>query len=59
MNDLIRYDEQFGKIVDIVESAGERAYRKVNEELFLMIREIPCLDGMLKGKIFQNGPDAD
>lgn len=40
MSDLTPYDEQFKKIVDIVESAKERAYRKVNEELILMYREI-------------------
>ncbi len=31
---------QFQKVVDIIESAKERAYRKVNEELILMYREI-------------------
>ena len=30
MSDLIPYGEQFKKIVDIIESAKERAYRKVN-----------------------------
>ena len=39
MKDLI-YGEQFQKIVDIIESAKERAYRKVNEELILMYRDI-------------------
>ncbi len=33
-------DEQFEKIVRIIESAKERAYRKVNEELILMYRNI-------------------
>ena len=33
MSDLIFHGEQFEKIVDIIESAKERAYRKVNEEL--------------------------
>ena len=33
MNELIQYGEQFEKIIDIIESAKERAYRKVNEEL--------------------------
>jgi hypothetical protein len=40
MSDLISYGEQFEKIVDIIESAKERAYRKVNEELILMYRDI-------------------
>lgn len=40
MNDLIIYDEQFKKVVAIVEAARERAYRKVNEELILMYRDI-------------------
>lgn len=40
MSDLIPYSEQFEKIVDIMESAKERAYRKVNEELILMYRDI-------------------
>lgn len=40
MGDLAPYGEQFEKIVDIVEAARERAYRKVNEELILMYRDI-------------------
>ena len=40
MSDLLTYGEQFEKIVDIIESAKERAYRKVNEELILMYRDI-------------------
>jgi len=40
MSDLIPYGEQFKKIVDIIESAKERAYRKVNEELILLYRDI-------------------
>ncbi len=40
MNDVILYSEQFQKIVDIIDSARERAYRKVNEELILMYRDI-------------------
>ena len=40
MSDLIPYGEQFEKIVDIIESAKERAYRKVNEELITMYRDI-------------------
>ena len=39
MNELIQYGEQFEKIIDIIESAKERAYRKVNEELILMYRD--------------------
>lgn len=33
-------NEQFTEIVKIIESARERAYRKVNEELILMYRDI-------------------
>lgn len=33
MSDLIPQGEQVEKIVDIIESAKERAYRKVNEKL--------------------------
>ncbi len=40
MGKLISYNEQFEKIVNIIESAKERAYRKVNEELILMYRDI-------------------
>ena len=40
MKDLTPYNEHFGKVVDIIESAKERAYRKVNEELILMYRDI-------------------
>ena len=40
MGELIPYREQFEHIVDIIESAKERAYRKVNEELILMYRDI-------------------
>lgn len=40
MSDLISYGEQFEKIISIIESAKERAYRKVNEELILMYRDI-------------------
>ena len=40
MSDLITYGEKFEKIVNIIESAKERAYRKVNEELILMYRDI-------------------
>ena len=40
MGELIPYREQFEHIVDIIELAKERAYRKVNEELILMYRDI-------------------
>lgn len=40
MKDLKPYGEQFEKVIDIVESAKERAYRKVNEELILMYYDI-------------------
>ena len=40
MSEVISYGEQFEKIVNIIESAKERAYRKVNEELILMYRDI-------------------
>ena len=40
MSDLIPYGEQFKKNFDIIESAKERAYRKVNEKLILMYRDI-------------------
>ena len=40
MKDVIPYVEQFETIVNIIESAQERAYRKVNEELILMYRDI-------------------
>lgn len=40
MNELMPYDEQFEIIINIIESAKERAYRKVNEELILMYRDI-------------------
>jgi hypothetical protein len=40
MNDLIKYEEDFKIIINIIETAKERAYRKVNEELILMYRDI-------------------
>lgn len=40
MNNLIKYDKEFEKVVNIIESSKNRAYRKVNEELILMYREI-------------------
>ena len=41
MGELIPYREQFEHIVDIIESAKERAYRKVNEELIFLQTIIP------------------
>lgn len=38
--DIQPYNEQFQKVVNIIESAKERAYRKVNEELIAMYRDI-------------------
>lgn len=40
MGELTSYNEQFEKIVNIIESAKERAYRKVNEELILMYQDV-------------------
>jgi len=40
MMDLQPYNEQFQTIVNIIETAKERAYKKVNEELILMYRDI-------------------
>ena len=40
MGELMPYGEQFQKVIAIIESARERAYRKVNEELILMYRDI-------------------
>ena len=40
MGDLVSYTEHFKKVVEIIESAKERAYRKVNEELILLYRDI-------------------
>ncbi len=40
MNVLIKYEEYFKKIINIIETAKERAYRKVNEELILMYRDM-------------------
>ena len=40
MNGVIRYGEHFKKVVAIIESARERAYRKVNEELILIYIDI-------------------
>ena len=38
--DIQSYNEQFQKVVNIIESAKERAYRKVNEELITRYRDI-------------------
>ena len=38
--DLKSYGEQFEKVIDIVESAKERTYNKVNEELILMYHDM-------------------
>lgn len=38
--DIHPYNGQFQKVVNIIESAKERAYRKVNEELITMYRDI-------------------
>lgn len=38
--ELQTYNNQFEKIVSIIESAHERAYKKVNEELILMYHDI-------------------
>ncbi len=40
MGKPIQYGEQIKRIVGIVESARERAFRKVNEELVLMYWDI-------------------
>ncbi len=40
MNTLSTYDEEFQKVVNIIESAKERAYRRVNEELVSLYRDI-------------------
>ena len=39
VEELDVYKEQFEQVIDIIESAKERAYRKVNEELILMYRD--------------------
>jgi len=38
--DIQPYNEQFQKVVNIIESAKERAYRKVNEELITILVNI-------------------
>jgi len=40
MTKLLQYEQQFKKVIDIIESRKARAYRKVNEELILMYRDI-------------------
>lgn len=40
MQEALTYNEHFEKVVHIIEAAKERAYRKVNEELILMYREV-------------------
>ena len=40
MNDLTEYQAHFEQIIKIIESAKTRAYRKINEELILMYRDI-------------------
>lgn len=37
---IIPYNEHFEKVINIIETAKERAYRKVNEELILMYRDV-------------------
>ena len=40
MGELIPYKEQFEQMVDIIESAKECVYHKVNEKLILMYCDI-------------------
>ncbi len=40
MTKLLQYEEQFKKVIDIIESRKTRAYHKVNEELILMYRDV-------------------
>lgn len=40
MKDMVFQGKQFKEIINIIESAKERSYRKVNEELILMYRDI-------------------
>ncbi|HEY4534244.1 MAG TPA: PDDEXK nuclease domain-containing protein [Fusobacterium sp.] len=40
MKDMVFQNKQFKEIINIIESAKERSYRKVNEELILMYRDI-------------------
>lgn len=50
MSEVISYGEQFKKIIDIIETAKERTYRKVNEELILMYRDIGEYISIQSGK---------
>ena len=38
--ELRPYNDKFQKVVNIIETARENAYKKVNEELILMYRDI-------------------
>lgn len=38
--ELQPYNDKFQKVVNIIETARENAYKKVNEELILMYRDI-------------------
>ncbi|MCD8006072.1 MAG: PDDEXK nuclease domain-containing protein [Oscillospiraceae bacterium] len=40
MDELVQYDGKFKKVVEIIESSRENAYRKINEELISMYLEI-------------------
>ena len=40
MGEVAFNNEQFKKVVNIIESAKERAYQKVNEELILMYKDV-------------------
>ena len=40
MGEAASYNEKFEKVVNIIESAKERAYQKVNEELILMYKDV-------------------
>ena len=40
MTNQISSGKQFEQVIDIIESARNRAYRRVNEELILMYRDI-------------------
>ena len=38
--ELQPYNDKFQKVINIIETARENAYKKVNEELILMYRDI-------------------
>ncbi len=40
MQNLIPQNDEFQKVIDIIENAKERAFRKVNEELILLYKEV-------------------